>query len=89
VTNTCCVIVTPPLLHYQMAYSKGLPSTLSISSILLPDYVLQSATNLNFPIQWENLFTNMTTNCNFLFVAPMLDTNGFVFPQRYYRVRKP
>jgi hypothetical protein len=89
VTNTCCMFVTPPMLHSQVAYSKGLPVTLSISSILLPDYVLQSATNLNSPIQWQNLTTNTTTNCNFLFVAPMLDTNGILYPERYYRLRKP
>jgi hypothetical protein len=89
VTNTCCVFVNPPLLRSQIAYSRGTPITFSISSMLLPDFVLQVATNLNLPIQWGNLFTNSTTNCSFLYVAPMLDTNGILYPQRYYRLRKP
>ena len=60
-----------------------------MSSALLPGCVLQYATNLTPPVPWQNLFTNTTTNCNFQFVAPMLDTNGQPYPQRYYRTRTP
>ena len=36
-----------------------------------------------------NVVTNATTNCNFLFAAPIFDTNGLPIPQRIYRARIP
>ena len=89
VTNTCCVIINPPRLNYQATFLGSSLTLYTISSALLPGCVLQATTNLTLPITWENLYTNSTTNCNFLFTAPLLNTNGQPFSQRYYRTRSP
>jgi hypothetical protein len=86
-TNNCCVIVNPPKLRYQVDLTNA-PALLNISAALLPGW-LQAATNLSPPITWQNLVTNMTTNCNCQFVLPMQDTNGVPLPPRYYRARTP
>ena len=88
VTNSCCVIVNPPQLHYRASFTNT-PWLLNISAVLPVGCVLQSATNLDPPIAWENLVTNTTFNCNFLFGAPMQDTNGQLLPPRFYRAREP
>jgi len=88
VTNNCCLVVDPPSLRWQAALSSP-PWLLNISSVLLPGWVLQSTTNLFPPISWENLTTNTTTNCYFLFPAPIMDTNGQLFPQRLFRAKGP
>ncbi len=88
VTNKCCVIVNPPQLRWQAAMTDP-PWLLNISASLPPGCVLQSTTNLSPPITWENLVTNTTTNCYFFFTAPMADTNGALFPQRFFRARGP
>ncbi|MDB6031264.1 MAG: Matrixin, partial [Verrucomicrobiales bacterium] len=88
-TNYCCLVVTPPQLNGKPTFTNGVPSTYSISSALLPGYVLQYTTNLSAPIVWQNAFTNATTNCSFVHVSPMVDTNGQTYPQRYYRAVSP
>jgi hypothetical protein len=88
-TNFCCLIVTPPQLACTAAFTNGFPSTYSISSALLPGYILQYTTNLNPPSTWQNVLTNTTTNCSFLHVSPMVDTNGQAFPRRFYRAVSP
>jgi len=85
-TNSCCVIVNPPLLHCFTSLTNSL---FNISAALLPACVIQYATNLTPPINWINLVTNSITNCNFFFTAPMMYTNGARLPQRYYRTWGP
>lgn len=89
VTNYCCLVVTPPTLAGKAVFTNGVPSTYSVSSALLPGYILQYTTNLSPPIVWQNVFTNTTTNCSFLHVSPMIGTNGQALPQRYYRAMSP
>jgi len=85
-TNSCCVIVNPPLLHCFTSLTNSL---FNISAALLPACVIQYATNLTPPINWINLVTNSITNCNFFFSAPMMETNGARYQQRYYRALGP
>jgi hypothetical protein len=88
VTNECCVIVDPPMLRYQPDYSI-VPPVCNITAALLPGTILQSATNITPIISWQNLATNSITNCNFLYIAPIFDTNGQPVPQCFYRTMKP
>jgi hypothetical protein len=49
-------------------------------------YVLQSATNLNPPVAWQSLITNMSaSNGNWIFV----DTNAINYSARFYRITVP
>ena len=88
VTNQCCVIVDPPVLRYQPDY-RLVPPVCNLTAALLPGTILQGATNVTPVISWQNLATNSTTNCNFLYVAPMFETNGQPIPQCFYRTMKP
>ena len=47
-------------------------------------YVLQSATNLNPPVAWQNIITNISDSAgNWTFV----DTNAINYPARFYRLQ--
>jgi hypothetical protein len=88
VTNECCVIVNPPMLRYQPDYTV-VPPVCNLTAALLPGTILQGTTNVTPIISWQNLVTNTTTNCNFLYTAPIFDTNGQPVPQCFYRTMKP
>ena len=50
---------------------------------------MQATLDLTPKITWDNVVTNTTTNCYFLYAAPMFDTNGVALPPRFYRTLKP
>ncbi len=87
-TNQCCVIVDPAELRFQVDW-EAFPPACNISGALLGGAVLQSATSLTPLISWQNVVTNLTTNCNFQYAAPMYDTNGYPIPQCFYQTRRP
>ena len=88
VTNQCCVIVDPPELRCRAAFDDY-PASTEISAALLPGSILQATLDLTPKITWDNVVTNTTTNCYFLYAAPMFDTNGVALPPRFYRTLKP
>ena len=65
------------------------PPAMKISAALLSGSILQSTTNITPKIAWDNVVTNATTNCYFLYSTPMFDTNGQSLPQHFYRTSKP
>ena len=88
VTNSCCVIVDPPLLRYATDW-EAYPPACNISAALLPDTILQSALDVTPVIAWQSVITNAVTNCTFQYSSPLFDPYGDPVPQCFFRTRKP
>lgn len=57
--------------------------TLNVSGDAGPDYTIEAATDLTFPVLWTPVFTNRSALPHFLWT----NTATIKDPQRYYRVR--
>jgi alpha-tubulin suppressor-like RCC1 family protein len=81
-TNILVVVQPPQHFTARKTGANGQQLTLQLSGTPNYPYLLQSATNLTPPINWQPIITNTTdTNGNWSFVV----TNLMTVPTRFYR----
>jgi hypothetical protein len=85
-STTSSVSLTVGLPPLQANFNAGNGLKLQLTGTPGSNYVLQAATNLNPPVLWVPVATNVAdTNGNWSFT----DTNTAAFSNRYYRVTGP
>jgi hypothetical protein len=78
-------VLLPPQ-NFSASLSPGQGVAFQFTGTPTNSYVLQAATNLAPPINWQPVVTNLSgTNGNWTFI----DTNAFTIPARFYRAVLP